>query len=77
VKEAEVIEALKKALDVKRFDIESNVTNTQEWDSLGSLTIFATLSRMTKGKSDEIGGIASMTSVQEIINALKENKIIE
>jgi hypothetical protein len=77
ITEAEVIEALRRALDVKGFNIESSVENTEEWDSLGSLTIFTTLSRLTNGYSDEIGGIASMTTAKEIITALKENEIIK
>ena len=77
ITEVEIIDALKKALDAEGFSINSNVENTEEWDSLGSLTIFTTLSRLTKGESDNVGGIASMTSAREIIDALRDNDVIE
>ena len=57
--------------------INSNIENTEVWDSLGSLTIYATLSRITKGESDKVKGLVTLTSIRELVAKLKEEKIIK
>jgi hypothetical protein len=75
--ESEVIGSLAGALEYENLTIESKVENTEVWDSLGSLTIYATLSRITNGRSDKINGLVTLTSIREIIDALRSNGIIE
>jgi len=74
--EDEVISALAAALEYENLNINSNIENTEVWDSLGSLTIYATLSRITNGESDKIKGLVTLTSIRELVAKLKEEKII-
>ena len=70
------MEKLAYALQVKSLDMDSNSENTENWDSLGTLAIITTLSRLTDGKSDLIPEIASVTAMNNLIELLKEHGLV-
>ena len=72
----ELMEKLAYALQVKSLDMDSNSENTENWDSLGTLAIITTLSRLTDGKSDLIPEIASVTAMNNLIELLKEHGLV-
>ena len=59
--EKEIISIVSKALK-KKVDIKSSVKNTEEWDSLGQLSILSAIAKATKGKSSKI----DLTEVQSV-----------
>ena len=48
-----------------------------EWDSLGHITILSGLDDFTSGKSADLVDLTQATSVQELIDVLKENNFID
>ena len=59
--EKKIISIVSKALK-KKINAKSNVKNTEEWDSLGQLSILSAIDKATKGKSSKI----DLTEVQSI-----------
>ncbi len=67
------------ALEVRRgsLSIESNMNNTEQWDSLGHLSILSSLDRLFDGRVASISNIAQADSVGKIVDILSQNKLIE
>jgi acyl carrier protein len=72
--EKKIITIVSKALK-KKVDIKSNVKNTEEWDSLGHLSILSALEKATKGKSSKID-LTEVQSVKQLCIKIKKIKII-
>ena len=70
--EDKIISIVTKALK-KKVDIKSNVNNTEEWDSLGQLSILSALEKTTKGKSSKID-LKEVQSVKQLCVKLKKLK---
>lgn len=68
--EKKILEIISKALK-KKINIKSNVSNTEEWDSLGHLSILSALEKATKGKSSKID-LTEVQSVKQIVSKLKK-----
>lgn len=68
---------LGKAIEDLDFNIKSTVENTDNWDSLGQLSILARLASLTGGKSDSIPEIALALSMHELLEILKKNGLLE
>lgn len=65
------------SLEVESVSQNSNILNTDEWDSLSQLAILTDLDNALHGKVSDIEGIANAESVIEIINLLNKNSLIE
>jgi|TARA_Y100000389_G_scaffold185019_1_gene203997 acyl carrier protein len=68
--ENKIITIVSKALK-KKVNIKSNVNNTEEWDSLGQLSILSALEKATKGKSSKID-LTEVQSVKQLCVKLKK-----
>ena len=68
--ENKIISIVTKALK-KKVNMKSNVNNTEEWDSLGQLSILSALEKATKGKASKI----DLTEVQVQVGDNHTNKI--
>lgn len=66
-------------MEVRRgsLSIESNMNNTEQWDSLGHLSILSSLDRLFDGRVASISNIAQADSVGKIVDILSQNKLIE
>ena len=65
------------SLEVESVSQNSNILNTDEWDSLSQLAILTDLDNALHVKVSDIEGIANAESVIEIINLLNKNSLIE
>ena len=74
--EKDIISIVSKALK-KKVSAKSSVKNTEEWDSLGQLSILSAIEKATKGKSSKIKALADANSVKKILDILKKNKILK
>ena len=72
-----LIEKIRIAIADPNLNEESNNKNTENWDSLGQLSILATLSKLTQGISDSIEGIEDASSFEEIYQILKGRSLVE
>ena len=68
-----VISIISKSLKTK-ITINSNINNTENWDSIGHLEILASLDKISKGKISKINEISNTTSVKSIIRVLTKKK---
>lgn len=55
---------------------KDSMDNTEEWDSLGHLSILSAIDNALDGKASEISELANADSVSKIIEILKNNKLI-
>jgi acyl carrier protein len=72
-----VIEIIEKALSLEPGILkeDSGSENTEEWDSLGQLSILVDLDKHFEGKISSISEMAEANSVPKILTILKENSI--
>jgi hypothetical protein len=71
----ELIELVSKALGVE-VTPGSNSENTEEWDSLGHLSILQALDEKTGGASGSVSNLGSANSYSELENTLREAKLL-
>lgn len=64
------------ALGLDNVNDDNSMENTEEWDSLGHLSILSAIDRELDGKASEINDLANASSVKQIINILKKNNLI-
>jgi hypothetical protein len=62
-------------LEIGKVDVGSSSENIDAWDSLGHLSILATLDRYLDGKAASLTELASATSVKNILIVLKHNSL--
>ena len=76
--EQRVIEIIQKALELKdkALTLESKMTEVQEWDSLGHLSILSALDKSFDGQVAPIKEMATADSVSKILRTMKDNSII-
>ena len=70
--EKDIISIVSKALKTK-VNIKSNSKNTEEWDSLGQLSILSAINKATKGKSSKID-LTEVQSIKQLCVKLKKLK---
>ena len=70
--EKKVIKIVSKALK-KKVTSNSTSSNTEEWDSLGQLSIMAAFGKETKGASSKID-LSEVDSIKKLIVKLKKIK---
>ena len=70
--EKKIIEIVSKALK-KKVSLKSTSSNTQEWDSLGHLSIMAAFNKATKGSSSKID-LTEVDTIKKLISKLKNIK---
>ena len=70
--ENKIISIVTKALK-KKVSMKSNVNNTEEWDSLGQLSILSALEKATKGKASKID-LTEVQSIKQLCLKLKKLK---
>ena len=68
--EKKIISIVSKALK-KKINAKSNVKNTEEWDSLGQLSILSAIDKATKGKSSSID-LTEVQSIKQLCLKLKK-----
>ena len=75
--QATVIEIIEKALLLEPGILkeDSGSENTEEWDSLGQLSILVDLDKHFEGKISSISEMAEANSIPKILTILKENSI--
>lgn len=67
-----IINIISKALK-KKVSLKSTSSNTEEWDSLGQLSIMSAFNKETKGASSKID-LTEVDSVKKFILKLKKIK---
>ena len=72
----ELITALSSSIG-ESLSEDSTTQNSENWDSLGHLSILTTLSKVTDGKSDLIPEISNVQSIQEILLLLGDAKLLD
>ena len=72
----ELITALSNSIG-ENLSEDSTTQNSENWDSLGHLSILTTLSKVTDGKSDLISEISNAQSIQEILLLLGDAKLLD
>lgn len=70
--EKKIILIVSKALK-KKVNSKSTVNNTEQWDSLGHLSILSALEKVTKGKSSKID-LTEVQSIKQLVTKLKKIK---
>jgi len=70
--EKKIISIVSKALKTK-INAKSKSNNTEQWDSLGHLSILSALQKATKGKSSKID-LTEVQSIKELVLKLKKIK---
>jgi acyl carrier protein len=70
--EKDIISICSKALK-KKLNTKSSVKNTEEWDSLGQLSILSAIEKATKGKSSKID-LTEVQSIKQLCLKLKKIK---
>jgi hypothetical protein len=75
--ENELREKLRIAIADPKLNLESTTENTENWDSLGQLSIITTLSRLSAGKTDLIDAHEEIKRMADLIQLLKVNKLIK
>jgi acyl carrier protein len=75
--QTKIMEIIEKALSLEPGSIkeDSNSENTEDWDSLGQLSVLVALDKHFEGKISSISEMAEANSVQKIFITLKENSI--
>ena len=63
-------------LDINNLSDDTSTDNTQEWDSLGHLSILTALDKSTKGKSGSIKELSSVNSVKKIVEILQDHDLL-
>ena len=56
---------------------DSSTENTEEWDSLGQLSILSALDKEFQGATSKITKLNEVKSVKEIVGILKSNELLE
>jgi len=74
---SDLILIIKKAINIENINLESSSENTEEWDSLGHLSILVALDKELNGKLSSIPEIATADSVEAIIAILRKNHLID
>ena len=76
---AKLLEMVAEALEVEvaQISLDSSTENTEEWDSLGHITILSSLDEETDGKSADIPDLTQAASVNELFEILKTNGLID
>lgn len=76
--EQKVLEIIHRALNLKNKPLtaESNINNTEEWDSLGHLGILSALDKFYSGKIAPIKEMAAADSVEKILQILRKHSFI-
>ncbi len=74
----QIISVIQEGLQVEdgRVTMESDMSNTSEWDSLGHLGILASLDTHFDGKIGEIREMATVKSVKDILKILHDRELI-
>lgn len=74
----EIIEIIENALELNpgSINVDSSSENTENWDSLGQLSILVALDKHFDGKISGISEIAEANSTKDILSTLKENLIL-
>lgn len=75
--EGEIFRAIGAAIDVPDFDLTSTSENTENWDSLGILSIVSTLSKLTNGRTDKIPEIVTIESASQLAEILRLHGLLE
>tara|TARA_B100000989_G_C19529990_1_gene469062 strand:- start:2541 stop:2780 length:240 start_codon:yes stop_codon:yes gene_type:complete len=71
--EKQIIALVSKSLRNKKINNKSSSSNTEQWDSLGHLSIMASLDKVSKGKSSKFD-LTQAHSIQKLTKILKNLK---
>jgi acyl carrier protein len=72
-----LLQIITKALGLKeQISKDDSIQTIEEWDSLGHLEILAALDMEFEGRMASIQDLASATSVKEIFDILRREKLI-
>lgn len=73
-----LFKSIKSALMLdEEVTLKTNVDNTEEWDSLGHLSILSALDKNLNGKSSNIKELGEVKSVKEIADILKSHNLLD
>jgi acyl carrier protein len=78
ITEKEILDIMQNALKLKEksLTIDSSMSNVEEWDSLGHLSILVALDKFFDGKIGGIKDLVSADSVKKILQILKDNYLM-
>jgi|TARA_B100000767_G_scaffold56495_1_gene52103 hypothetical protein len=73
----ELYEIVSVAIEPERpIDEESSEDNTPEWDSLGQLSILASLDDRTSGATSNLEGISEADSIIKLLDIISSNNLL-
>ena len=71
-----LLNLIKDALKAEEIGLNSSMDNTDDWDSLGHLSILSAIDQSLDGKASNLDELASATSVEKIISILEKNNLL-
>ena len=77
--EQEIMEIISRALNLKDRNVltsDNSIDNTEEWDSLGHLSILSALDNFYHGKIAQIREMAKADSVAKILQILRKHSFL-
>jgi acyl carrier protein len=75
---SDVIRTIEKALEVRTGSVDESTRaeDVSEWDSVGHLSILASLDKLFGGKVGQVPELASANSVEKILSELEKKSLI-
>ena len=77
MKVEELLNIVQEALGVGSVSIDDSMDTIEEWDSLSQLEILVGIDGATNGKASGIKELAKALSVKKLIDALRDNGLID
>jgi len=62
---------------ISKIKMSTKIGDLEEWDSLGHLALLTALDKVTKGKSSNINGLGTATSLKKIWDQLKKKRLVK
>ena len=77
--EDKLIKLITKSLKISQNDIsiDSKISQIEEWDSLGHVTVMFAIDKETKGKASKIAALNKSQSIKDIYKTLKKNNLAD
>ena len=59
------------------ISLKSKLSQIEEWDSLGHITVMFAIDKATKGKASKISSLNNAKTINDIYSLLKKNNLAE
>ena len=76
IMQKELLNLIQQALEIDYdINLSTKISDIEEWDSLGHLSVLSALSKSSNGESDDID-LTSINEVKDIFELLNKNNIL-